>query len=204
VKSPARSCARWHQHVNAVNPSPDLRAWLTLDTSLTARLRALSDQFRVVCLHQRPALCLHDEAQPLGLPRRSRVHEREVLLCCDHQPVVFAHTVVRFGATAVDWPAFRALGETSLGISLFGDPAVTRGNLQFCRLALSHPLLQRIRTAVPSERIESRLHARRCLFRRGNGLMLVTEVFLSGIADLPARLPEPYQTHAPLASRCGA
>lgn len=107
-----------------------------------------------------------------------------MLLCCDGKPVVFAHTVIPLNATASDWPMFRSLGETSLGTSLFGDPAITRGTLQFSRLPLSHPLMRRICTAIPSEGIKSRLHARRCLYRRGSGVMLVTEVFLPGIIEL--------------------
>ncbi len=176
--------ARWHCHVNATAPSTTLREWLTLDTSLTTHLRACSLSFRVQRLHQRLAPCLADECLAIGLARRSIVREREVLLCCDGQPVVFAHTVVPLSATSADWPMFRSLGEKSLGASLFGDPQVVRGSLRFSRLPLSHPLMQRIRAATPSEQIESRLHARRCLFRRGRGLMLVTEVFLPGIVHL--------------------
>ncbi len=176
--------ARWHRHANATAPSTALREWLTLDTSLTARLRARSLSFRVKRLHQRQGLCLADECHIIGLARRAIVREREILLCCNEKPVVFAHTVVPLSASSADWPMFRGLGEKSLGASLFGDPQVVRGSLQFSRLPLWHPLMQRIRAAIPSERIESRLHARRCLFRRRCGLMLVTEVFLPDILNL--------------------
>ena len=178
------SRARWHPHVNATNPPPALREWLSLESSLTAILRARSKQFHVQRLHQLQDRCLADEARLIGLPRRMRVWEREVLLCCDGKPVVFAHTVVPLSATASDWPMFRSLGNTSLGASLFGDPAVARGTLQFGRLPLSHPLIRRICTAISSEGIESRLHARRCIYRRGGGVMLVTEIFLPGITEL--------------------
>jgi chorismate lyase len=184
VKQKSLSRARWHFHVNATAPSSELREWLTTTTSLTARLREHSDQFRVRRLRQRQGLCLADESRVIGLPRRMRAQEREVLLYCDGKPVVFAHTVIPLSATASDWPIFRSLGESSLGTSLFGDPAVTRGPLQFSRLPLSHPLMQRIRTEIAFEQIESRLHARRCLFRRGRGVMLVTEVFLPCITGL--------------------
>ena len=178
------SRAAWHAHVNAAAPSAALRDWLTLATSLTAALRANCQTFRVQRLRQRPNLCLGDESRAIGLPRRLQVREREVLLCCNGVPVVFAHTVVPMSATASDWPMFSALGEKSLGTSLFSDPLVTRGILQFAQLPPSHPLMLRISSAVPSEQIESRLYARRCLFRRRHGLMLVTEVFLPSILDL--------------------
>lgn len=180
----ALSRARWHHHPNATSPSSLMRDWLMLKTSLTAQLRTRSNQFKVQRLHQRQGLCLADESALIGLPRRMRVREREVLLCCDGKPVVFAHTVVPLSASASDWPMFRTLGERSLGSTLFGDPAIQRGALQYARLPHTHPLMRRIRTIVAPEQIESRLHARRCLFRRGNGLMLVTEVFLPAITQL--------------------
>ena len=178
------SLARWHVHINATAPARDMSRWLTLPTSLTAALRDHCRSFHVQLLNQQTTRCLADESDAIALPRRLQVRQREVLLCCDGVPVVFAHTVVPLTATAADWPMFRALGENSLGASLFGDPLVIRDTLQFSRLPVSHPLMQRIRSALPAEGIESRLHARRCLFRRKRGLMMVTEVFLPGILTL--------------------
>ena len=208
---PVRS--RWQPHVNAVAPTPALRHWLTLDSSLTAALRARCRDFRVQLLNQHTGPCLPDEYAAIGLPRPQRVHIREVLLRCDDLPVVFAHTVVPRSATAADWPIFRSLGERSLGTLLFGDPQVVRGALQFTRLAPSHPLVQRICAALAAEPLKSRFqaaemrhkdgpmqgatpqmphrssitaawHARRCLFWRGRSPMLVTEIFLPGILTL--------------------
>jgi chorismate lyase len=178
------SLARWHPHVNAAAPSLALREWMSLHTSLTAKLRESSAKFSIHPLHQGSGMCLADEHLVIGLARKLRVREREVLLCCNDKPVVFAHTVVPFSSSFFDWPMFDSLGANSLGTSLFNDPLVTRGALQFSRLPLSHQLTRRIRSAIPSERIESRLHARRCLFRRKRGLMLVTEIFLPSLANL--------------------
>ena len=96
-----------------------MRDWLATPGSLTARLVKSSAAFRVKRLHQKAALCALEEAGPVKLPRRVRVWEREVLLCCDGRPVVFGHTVVPMSATAADWPLFSALGERSLGTTLF-------------------------------------------------------------------------------------
>jgi chorismate--pyruvate lyase len=99
--------------------------------------------------------------------------------------VVFAHTVVPMSATAADWPLFSALGERSLGTTLFGDPQVRRGVLEFARLRAGHPLAQRAREALgldgPDELL---LYARRCLYRRRQGTLLVTEVFLPSVLEL--------------------
>ena len=197
LASPSRGASlrqtQWQPHVLALNAPASLRPWLTAGGSLTARLKDHSQTFRVQCLHQRVARCLSDEAAVIGLHRPGRVWEREVLLRCDNTPVVFAHTVVPMSATAADWPLFSALGERSLGTTLFGDPQVRRGVLEFARLREGHPLARRaaaalglgnedqLREAPPQERI---LYARRCLYRRRRGTLLVTEVFLPSVLDL--------------------
>ena len=180
--------ALWHPHVNAVNAPAAMRDWLTTGGSLTARLVAHSTAFRVQRLHQRTALCLTDEARVIGMARPGRAWEREVLLRCDGRPVVFAHTVVPMSATASDWPLFSALGERSLGSTLFYDPQVRRGELEFARIRAGHPLMQRARAALGGMD-DTILFARRCLYRRHRGTLLVTEVFLPSVLDLAAPQP---------------
>ncbi|MET0266747.1 MAG: chorismate lyase [Duganella sp.] len=188
--------ARWQAQAQlSLRQAPAaLRDWLTTPGSLTAKLIAHSSSFRVQCLHQHIAPCLADEALALGMPAAGRrqlqmVLEREVLLRCDDTPVVFAHTVVPMSATASDWPLFSALGERSLGTTLFGDPLVQRSVLEFARLREGHPLAQRARTALgldeaPVSAPAQRLYARRCLYQRRRGTLLVTEVFLPAVLDL--------------------
>ena len=183
MRAPSLRTALWRPHVNAVNAPPGLRPWLTAKGSLTARLVAHSRAFRVQCLHQSAALCLPDEARVVGLARPGRVWEREVLLRCDARPVLFAHTVVPMSCSASDWPQFSALGERSLGSTLFYDPLVRRGPLQFARIRAGHPLWQRARAALGGD--EGQIYyARRCLYRRHQGTLLVTEVFLPAVLDL--------------------
>ena len=174
--------ARWCAHANGVNPPAAMRHWLTDSASLTVKLMARCEHFRVHRMRQTQALCLADESAALNLPHVKQVREREVLLECDGVPVVFAHTVVPLNANASDWPFFNTLGERSLGTTLFGDPLVQRGSLRFARLRSEHPLVRRACKALGVERLESPLYARRCLFRRKNGVLLVTEVFLPAIA----------------------
>ncbi len=143
------------------------------------------------CLHQETARCLSDEAAIIGLHRAGRVWEREVLLRCDNKPAVFGHTVVPMQATATDWPLFSALGERSLGTTLFGDRMVRRGTLEFARLRAGHPLVQRAQAALAREgqRVDEKalFFARRCLYQRHQGLLLVTEVFLPAVLELTSR-----------------
>ena len=194
--------------MNAVNAPPAIRDWLISGGSLTARLKTHCQAFRVQRLHQRSALCLRDEAAAIGgvtAPLRPlRVRERAVLLLCDERAIVFAHTVMPLTATASDWPQFDGLGERSLGSTLFGDPQVRRGALEFARLRATHPLAVRARAAlalalvagvhasdmdadmdvgaaageVVGDTASGVLYARRCVYTRKRGSLLVTEVFL--------------------------
>jgi chorismate--pyruvate lyase len=174
--------AAWQPHARAVRAPRQMHDWLVTPGSLTARLVASSDTFRVRRLHQRSALCLADEAGAIGLARPQRVQEREVLLMCDGKPAVFGHTIVPLDANATDWPLFSALGERSLGSTLFYDPLVRRGQLEFARLGREHPLARRVRALTALD--EPIYYARRCVYRRRQGLLLVTEVFLPAVLGL--------------------
>lgn len=176
--------ARWVSHVNGVNPTREMRGWLTDTMSLTMKLMARSEHFRVRRLRQGRGMCLTDESAMVELPRRCHVQEREVLLQCDGRAVVYAHTILPLTATTSDWPFFGTLGERSLGTTLFGDPRVERGRLQYARLRAQHPLVERARTAVGNAGFNVPVFARRCLYRRRNGVLLVTELFLPAIAEL--------------------
>lgn len=186
MRSHSVGLANWFLHVNGVNPARDMRDWLTDTMSLTQKLTAHSSHFRVCRLRQERALCLADEYAIVELPRRGCVQERDVLLQCDGRPVVFAHTIVPLNATVSDWPFFGTLGERSLGTTLFGDPRVARGEMQYARLRNTHPLARRASAALGGAMFKSPLFARRCLYRRNKGLLLVTELFLPAIAELRA------------------
>ena len=176
--------ARWVGHVNGVNAPEALRGWLTDTMSLTMKLMQHSSRFRVSKLKQGRGFCLADEWAAVELPRRTHVQEREVLLMCNERPVVYAHTVVPLDATTSDWPFFGRLGERSLGTTLFGDPRVQRGQLQYARLHAQHPLARRALASVGSAAVGFPLFARRCLYKRRNGFLLVTELFLPSVLEL--------------------
>ena len=178
------SIAHWHTHINPSTASVQMRDWLTDRQSLTERLVAHCGEFRVQRLQQRVAQCLPDEFGVVGLSQCARVIERDVLLRCDGVAVVYAHTVLPLTANASQWPLFASLGNKSLGTTLFSDPLVARGALQFAQLHASHPLMQRVQAlnliAAPAER----LFARRSLFTRRGSSLLVTEVFLPTLSGL--------------------
>lgn len=176
--------ANWHHHVNGVHASRQMADWLSNRGSLTARLVARCGQFRVQRLHQGLSICLDDEFAAIGLVRAEKVVEREVLLRCDELAVVYAHTVVPVSANATQWPLFAGLGNKSLGSTLFSDPLVERGQLSYARLRHTHPLMRRIAALQMLDKRPASLLARRSVFRRKGGCLLVTEVFLPGISSL--------------------
>lgn len=184
---------RWLQHVAVTGAVPALRNWLVSPGSLTTRLRAHCQQFDVRLLRQGHGVCLSDQARLIGLARPVQVIEREVLLCCDGNPVVYAQTVVP-ASSAAAWPFFHALGAHSLGLALFRDPRILRGALQHARLDGRHPLTRRTLAALPAQEGGAVSHARRCLYRRRQGLLLVTEIFLPAIAHLAPCRPTPIDT----------
>lgn len=188
MKGKSLRLAAWQPHARAVRAPQQMHDWLVTPGSLTARLVASSEVFRVRRLHQCSAPCLADEAAAIGLPRAQRAWEREVLLECDGMPVVFGHTVVPMDCDASDWPLFSALGERSLGTTLFYDPLVRRGQLEFARLSAEHPLVRRAHAALgrQGDTNNNIYYARRCVYRRRQGLLLVTEVFLPAVLALGA------------------
>jgi chorismate--pyruvate lyase len=181
----ARSVAQatWFAHVNGVAAPKTMQHWLIDTMSLTMKLTARCERFRVQRLVQQRALPLADEFAAVALPRRMMVQEREVFLRCDEQPVVYAHTIVPLSATTSDWPFFGTLGDRSLGTTLFGDPRVQRGQMEYARLSRQHPLVLRAATAL-GKQLHAPLFARRCLYQRNKGLLLVTEVFLPTIEQV--------------------
>lgn len=188
---PAKKTAKWHNHINHVQTPEALRHWLVEAGSLTAKLIAHSQTFRVQRLFQQPAHCWADEYAKIGLSRINKVYTRDVLLRCDDVAAVYAHTVLPLDSTAGQWPLFNSLGNKSLGSILFSDPQVKRGALQFARLHPGHPAMLNAQRVTQNEagfkesnQFSRPLFARRSLFFRRGGMMLVTELFLPPLLSL--------------------
>lgn len=188
--STLHSRARWFDHPLALRPGSVLRSWLADPGSMTFKLRARCQELRVQRLRQCTGNALADECDLLQLTPRVPVQERDVILHCDGRPVLFGHTVAALSALPA-WPFFGRLGERPLGASLFADPLVQRGAIQFARLYAGHPLLRRLCAGLaPAQVAEVQaalpLYARRSLFRRQGRLLLVTDVFLPALSTLMA------------------
>lgn len=131
---------------------------------------------------------MQSESRNLRMPRARRVLERQVLLLCDAQPTVFAHTVTDVARVSRDWPFFNGLGNRALGVALFANPLIQRIAFEYTRLNAADWLYIATQKALCQSGFASDLPvylwARRSVFthsRRPNSRMMVTEVMLPAV-----------------------
>jgi chorismate lyase len=162
---------------------PQLLPWLTDPGSLTARIRARCRRFSVRVLGQRLARVHRDEAALLGLRAGELAWLREVVLEADGVAVVYARSVMPRSNLRGDWNRFTGLGSRPLGAALFADPRIVRQPLHVARLD-ARDRRYRLGAAIAPAAGPS-LWARRSVFLLAGRPLLVCEVFLPGIAELP-------------------
>ncbi|MDP1605746.1 MAG: chorismate lyase [Rhodocyclaceae bacterium] len=178
----SRQDFRWKAHPALAGAPTVLHPWLIDSGSLTARIVARCNKFQVRVLGEQRARPFSDERQLIGLPAGRHAWVREVLLIADGIPVVFAHSVLAPRDLRGAWHMARAIGSRPLGAALFADPGILRGPLTAARLTTAHPLHRHACAALG--KMLPTLWARRSRFCRLDRPLLVTEVFLPGIARL--------------------
>ncbi len=171
----------WHPALSAI--SPEIRQWLQDRGSLTRRIQDCCDQFYVEPVFQSLTKVFGDESIKMKLRQDELALVREVYLYCCDKPVVFAHSVVpRKGLRGV-WRSLSGLGNRSLGSMLFTNPKIKRTPLEFKKVGSGHFLYDRAVIRLTTN--PANLWARRSLFTLQGQSILVTEVFLPDILDLP-------------------
>lgn len=160
--------------------------WQKSSGSLTARLKVCG-QFSVTILDQALTLPSRDEVFALGLGRRRMVFARTVCLSVNHQPCVIARSVVSQVSMRRAWQQMRRQGNRPLGERLWTNPRVKRSALQFTVLQNKHRLHQVLKEHWPP--LPSSIPARRAVFRLKQQPLLVMEVFLPHVQELPCPLP---------------
>ncbi|VVD88990.1 chorismate--pyruvate lyase [Pandoraea pneumonica] len=172
------------RHWQAV-PSPALsrrhKDWLTRGGALTRHLSALGRvTVRVVAERVMPADA--DQCRAIGVPLRTPMWARDVILLVDDEPVVVAHSVTPLVHSRSVWQAMRRLRTRPLADLLYHDPTVTRSVLVSRPLGPGHLLHARARHDARDPLIgltpRARLWARRSVFLRHGAPLLVTEAFL--------------------------
>lgn len=171
----------WHSTLTSV--SYHQRNWLQDRGSLTRRIQDRCGQFRVQRIFQSFSRIYGDELDVMGLRASELAMVREVYLYCGNTPVVFAHSVVAHKNLRGAWRGLSGLGNKSLGTVLFTNPRIKRTPLEFKKVSRGHFLYDRACAGLSSR--PANLWARRSLFTLHGQSILVTEVFLPAILDLP-------------------
>ena len=177
---------RWKSRPAHTGAPRFLLPWLVDCGSLTARLQARCSRFEVSVAAELLQVPTEDERRLVGLRRARLAWVREVLLSGDGVPLVFAHSILAPNDLDGVWRMARCIGGRPLGAALFADPAIKRGDMHSARLDPHHPLYRRaVAVAGALAPPPTVLWARRSLFRRKGRPLLVSELFLPGMAHLP-------------------
>jgi len=161
---------------------PWLRPWLLSRDSLTQRLReACVGPLQVRVRLQTWVRPLAEESRLLHLPSRRYAQVRQVHLCCNTQPWVFARTLIPLATLTGARRRLLRLGTKPLGEVLFADPQLRRGPLEIARLQPGQPLYNLATAELPQP--PAVLWGRRSLFYLQDKPLLVSEFFLPALSD---------------------
>jgi chorismate--pyruvate lyase len=154
--------------------SHNVRAWLTDNGSLTARLIASEQgKFSVKRLYQSWEVPLLSEQRLLNLPPRQLALVREVALLLDDRAVVFARSIFPITSLNGSLAHLRRLQNKPLGAFLFKHSGMRRYPFELSRIPGNN-------TYLPGElRQPGSAWGRRCRFEVSGKKLMVSEVFLN-------------------------
>lgn len=149
--------------------------WLFSSGSLTQRLKDYQRDFSVIVLSEK-VVSLTAEQRNLLNASSIDTTVREVFLCVDGKPWVFAQSILPHCALHSGFASLVNIGDKPLGELLFTTTDVIRGKLLAAQFDLQSALHQfLLQQAVP---VEHELVGRRSLFTRQASVISVTEIFL--------------------------
>jgi chorismate--pyruvate lyase len=156
---------------------PEVLDWILDPASLTQRVRGLcgAGAFRVRVLSQAHRHASEAEARLLDIRPGLSVVDRQVQLCCDAQPLVYARSLLPVTLFTGRQQRLKFQGSKSLGATLFADPTVTRGELQLAYVAGKY---------IPGAGKQKNVWGRRSVFRIQGKPLLVSEFYLPALFDL--------------------
>ncbi|OUR59481.1 chorismate--pyruvate lyase [Colwellia sp. 39_35_sub15_T18] len=155
--------------------SESLQHWLLDPNSLTARLKAHCQQFRVELLGQQVEPC-HANDTFAGITAGEAVLVREVLLYCDEKPQVFARSLLPLSSLTGAEQALANLGTQSLGQVLFNNPSLQRQAIEVAEFD-KHSTVVKLADDLHLD-TKHTLWGRRSIFILENKPLMVAEVFL--------------------------
>ncbi|MDT3275014.1 chorismate lyase [Shewanella sp. SP2S2-4] len=152
-------------------PKSPLKEWLLATGSLTQKLKTCCTQFEVKVLGEGLHAPLDGE-----YPQQGSVWIREVLLCLDSIPWVFARTLIPEKLMAERQADFLGLGTRPLGELLFSQDHFVPGRIEVASFETCSRLAHLAESLDQS--VEHELWGRRRYFHHGEHEMIVSEIFL--------------------------
>ena len=172
--SPINLTAHWTTQIQNEQCSKKIRSWLYDSHSLTQKLEGLYEKFHVNVRQQREINSTTLSLSNL-FDNEKNLLLREVFLCCDNEPVIFAQTELPLSTMAQAQTQFTELGSQSLGKILFQDPTIKRGKIE---VAQFNPKSQQMLSQSLGLNYKHPLWARRSFFYIHDKPLLVSELFL--------------------------
>jgi chorismate--pyruvate lyase len=164
-------------------PDSQLKEWLLATGSLTQRLKTHCKHFEVKVLGEHLLEPLADEFPAQTDP----VWIREVLLCLDGIPWVFARTLIPqtiLGSHSNNDNQpndFTRLGTRPLGELLFSSPDITPGDIEVAQFETCGRLAA-LATSL-NQQVNSSLWGRRRYFNLYGSQLIVSEIFLPAAVE---------------------
>lgn len=167
----------YRKHCLSTKLSNQTKSWLFDSGSLTERLMSHCDgDFSVKILSVKRAVPAADEISVLGLKPRSLALIRQVLLCCNDVPVVYARTIIPVSSLRGELRGLAMLGNKPLGAVLFSDKTMKRKPMQVTSLL---PKDRHYKWTLYNG--PERIWGRRSVFVLKNRELLVSEFFLPNL-----------------------
>ncbi len=178
IKFPVRLPNQWSELSETSIDHACLRKWLLDTSSLTERVQSHCQQFSLTVIGQRQMNPELEEIDRLNFNLPSDANPcakqqwqiREVLLCGNDQPWVFARSVLPQALCERD---LSDLGSRPLGQIIFNDNRFVRQPFELIEISKQDVFLKRL--AIESE---FSLWGRRSLFQFEHHHLMVAEVFL--------------------------
>jgi chorismate--pyruvate lyase len=152
-------------------PKSPLTDWLMSNESLTQKLRSHCVEFEVVVLGEGNLAPFNGE-----FPSQSQAWAREVLLCLDGIPWVFARTLIPGSLLQQKESDFLTLGTRPLGELLFSSDEFSPGKIEIAHFTPCHKLAN-LMTSL-KQNVEQELWGRRRYFSYNGEELIVSETFL--------------------------
>ncbi|WP_299495897.1 chorismate lyase [uncultured Shewanella sp.] len=162
----------WQSPVNIhATLDPYLNTWLIAPDSLTQKLKQQCQHFEVKVLGEgMHTSCIGE------LPHQQKVWVREVLLCLNGEPWVFARTLIPKQLMSIKQADFLKLGSKPLGELLFTSNQFVPGQIEIAKFSISSRLAELAKSL--QQDVNEPLWGRRRYFHFQSEQLIVSEVFL--------------------------